>query len=118
MQGLTVISFKKRFANTHLSMLCIPKQTIQASYALIICYSLTPADNNLFIINCFKEAMSQEFEIIGIELIANFLGIELKQQEDNFISVISYSKKILKQFAIKDCHAIGSPSPCATKLAK
>ena len=43
--------------------------------------------------------MAQEFEITDIGLISYYLGIEVKQMDDDiFISQESYKKEVLKKF--------------------
>ena len=55
--------------------------------------------NNPRIFEKFKKTMAQEFEITDIGLISYYLGIEVKQMDDDiFISQESYKKEVLKKF--------------------
>ena len=55
----------------------------------------------------------------NIELMAYYLGIEVKKKEENiFISQESYAKEILKKFKMNDCKPISTPVECGVKLSK
>ncbi|KAH9657526.1 hypothetical protein KPL70_023114 [Citrus sinensis] len=67
----------------------------------------------------FKRVMIKEFEMTDIGLMANYLGIEVKQkEEDIFISQESYAKEILKKFKMNDCKPISMPVEYGVKLSK
>ncbi|KAM1651788.1 hypothetical protein ACFX1X_004522 [Malus domestica] len=67
----------------------------------------------------FKRVMTKEFEMTDIGLMAYYLGIEVKQnEEDIFISQESYTKKILKKFKMEYCKPISTPMECGVKLTK
>ncbi|KAH9681844.1 hypothetical protein KPL71_027113 [Citrus sinensis] len=67
----------------------------------------------------FKRVMIKEFEMTDIGLMAYYLGIEVKQkEEDIFISQESYAKEILKRFKMNDCKPISTPVECGVKLSK
>ena len=75
--------------------------------------------NNLSMFEDFKKAMTKEFEMTDIGLMAYYLGIEVKQKEDEiFISQESYTKEILKKFKMDDCNPISTPMECGIKLFK
>ncbi|KAM1823768.1 hypothetical protein FF1_025765 [Malus domestica] len=67
----------------------------------------------------FKKVMTKEFEMTDIGLMAYYLGIEVKQsEEDIFISQESYTNEILKKFKMHDCKPISTPVECGVKLTK
>ncbi|KAH9735937.1 hypothetical protein KPL71_017913 [Citrus sinensis] len=67
----------------------------------------------------FKRVMIKEFEMTDIGLMTYYLGIEVKQkEEDIFISQESYAKEILKRFKMNDCKPISTPVECGVKLSK
>ncbi|KAM1977528.1 hypothetical protein ACFX16_014315 [Malus domestica] len=67
----------------------------------------------------FKRVMTKEFEMTTIGLMAYYLGIEVKQNEECiFISQESYTKEILKKFKMDDCKPISTPVECGVKLTK
>ena len=54
--------------------------------------------NNPIMFEDFKKAMTKEFEMTNIGLMAYYLGIEVKQMEDEiFISQEGYVKDILEK---------------------
>ncbi|KAL5540945.1 hypothetical protein UlMin_044921 [Ulmus minor] len=67
----------------------------------------------------FKKVMTREFEMTDIGLMAFYLGIEVKQKEEEiFISQESYAREILKKFKMNDCKPISTPVECGIKLSK
>ncbi|KAG6397726.1 hypothetical protein SASPL_143896 [Salvia splendens] len=67
----------------------------------------------------FKKAMTEEFEMTDIGLMAYYLGVEVKQREDGvFITQEHYAKEILKKFKMEDCKPINTPVECGVKLSK
>ncbi|KAG6485688.1 hypothetical protein ZIOFF_054252 [Zingiber officinale] len=67
----------------------------------------------------FKEAMTKEFEMTDIGLMAYYLGIEVNQRKDGvFISQVGYAKEILKKFKIDNSKPINTPVKCDVKLSK
>jgi hypothetical protein len=63
--------------------------------------------------------MAREFEMIDIGLMAYYLGIEVKQMEDEiFISQEGYAKKIFKKFEMLDCKLVSTPIECGVKLSR
>ncbi|KAH9695599.1 hypothetical protein KPL71_022832 [Citrus sinensis] len=67
----------------------------------------------------FKRVMIKAFEMTDIGLMTYYLGIEVKQnEEDIFISQESYAKEILKRFKMNDCKPISTPVECGVKLSK
>jgi Reverse transcriptase (RNA-dependent DNA polymerase) len=54
--------------------------------------------------------MMKEFEMIYLELMKYFLGLEVKQHEkDIFISQEAYAKEILKKFEMENRNPIATP---------
>ncbi|KAH9790788.1 hypothetical protein KPL71_003509 [Citrus sinensis] len=94
----------------------------KAGDILIVCLYVddlifTGSDPSLF--KEFKRVMIKEFEMTDIGLMAYYLGIEVKQkEEDIFISQESYAKEILKKFKMNDCKPISTPVECGVKLSK
>ncbi|KAG6476800.1 hypothetical protein ZIOFF_066048 [Zingiber officinale] len=67
----------------------------------------------------FKEAMTKEFEMTDIGLMAYYLGIEVNQREDgSFISQVGYAREILKKFRMDNSKSINTPVECGVKLSK
>ncbi|XP_061951878.1 uncharacterized mitochondrial protein AtMg00810-like [Populus nigra] len=66
-----------------------------------------------------KQAMIKEFEIMNIALMSYYLGIEIKQGEDEiFVNQEKFAKKILKKFKMKDCAKVNTPVECGVKMSK
>ncbi|MCH96054.1 reverse transcriptase, partial [Trifolium medium] len=58
----------------------------------------------------FKKAMLKEFKMTDIGLMSYYLGIEVKQKEDEiFISQQKYAKEMLKKFKMDGCMPINTP---------
>ncbi|XP_042401463.1 uncharacterized mitochondrial protein AtMg00810-like [Zingiber officinale] len=58
----------------------------------------------------FKRAMTKEFEMTDIGTMPYYLGIEVKQRDDDiFISQEGYAKEILKKFDMKNCNPVRTP---------
>ena len=95
---------------------------IKEGDVLIVCLyvdDLIFTGNNPNMFEEFKKAMTKEFEMTDIGLMAYYLGIQVKQQEDGiFISQEGYAKKILKKFKMNDCKPISTPIECGSKLSK
>ncbi|MCV5002872.1 reverse transcriptase domain-containing protein, partial [Escherichia coli] len=89
---------------------------------MIICLyvdDLIFTGNNPSMFKEFKNAMTREFEMTDIGLMAYYLGIEVKQKEEGiFISQESYAKEILKKFKMDNCKPISTPIECGIKLSK
>ena len=67
----------------------------------------------------FKKAMTKEFEMTDIGLMAYYLGIEVKQMEDGiFISQEGYAEDILKKFEMLISNPVSTPVECGVKLSK
>ncbi|XP_020578757.1 uncharacterized protein LOC110023608 [Phalaenopsis equestris] len=75
--------------------------------------------NNPSMFEKFKEAMTKEFEMTDIGLMAFYLGIEVKQMEDGiFISQEGYAREILKKFKMENSQSIKTPVECGVKLSQ
>ncbi|XP_050150594.1 uncharacterized mitochondrial protein AtMg00810-like [Malus sylvestris] len=89
---------------------------------LIVCLyvdDLIFIESNPSMYEQFKRVMTKEFEMTDIGLMAYYLGIEVKQNEEGiFISQESYTKEILKKFKMDDCKPISTPVECGVKLTK
>ena len=95
---------------------------IKEGNILIVCLyvdDLIFTGNNPNTFEEFKKAMTREFEMTDIGLMAYYLGVEVKQREDGiFISQEGYAKEILKKFKMDDCNPISTPVECGIKLSK
>ena len=57
----------------------------------------------------FKEHMMKTFEMTDLRLMNYFLGIEVKQEEDDiFIFKKKYIEALLKKFKMYDCKPIAT----------
>ena len=95
---------------------------IKGEDVLIVCLyvdDLIFTGSNQKMFQEFKKAMTKEFEMTDIGLMAYYLGIEVKQKEDGiFISQERYAKEILKKFKMENCKPISTPIECGVKLSK
>jgi len=67
----------------------------------------------------FKQAMIKEFEMMNIGLMAYYLGIEIKQGEDEiFVNRKKFAREVLKKFKIKDCARINTLVDYRVKMSK
>ncbi|KAE8683276.1 TMV resistance protein N-like [Hibiscus syriacus] len=93
---------------------------------LIVCLyvdDLIFTGSNPSMFNEFKDVMMKEFEMTDMGLMAYYLGIEVKQQNDGiFISQESYAKEILKKFKMENFGLVSrymeSPTTIHFKAAK
>ncbi|KAE8684274.1 hypothetical protein F3Y22_tig00111146pilonHSYRG00032 [Hibiscus syriacus] len=89
---------------------------------LIVCLyvdDLIFTGSNPSMFNEFKDVMMKEFEMTYMGLMAYYLGIEVKQQNDGiFISQESYAKEILKKFKMENCKPISTPTEYGIKMTK
>ncbi|KAE8734503.1 hypothetical protein F3Y22_tig00000764pilonHSYRG00191 [Hibiscus syriacus] len=93
---------------------------------LIVCVyvdDLIFTGSNPSMFNEFKDVMMKEFEMTDMGLMAYYLGIEVKQQNDGiFISQESYAKEILKKFKMENFGLVSrymeSPTTTHFKAAK
>ncbi|KAE8667942.1 hypothetical protein F3Y22_tig00112352pilonHSYRG00005 [Hibiscus syriacus] len=89
---------------------------------LIVCLyvdDLIFTGSNPSMFNEFKDVMMKEFEMTDMGLMAYYLGIEVKQQNDGiFISQESYAKEILKKFKMENCKPISTPAEYGIKMTK
>ena len=67
----------------------------------------------------FKQEMMQAFEMTDLGLMSYFLGMEIKQGQDEvFICQKKYAKEILKKFNMEDCKEMNTPIHQKEKLSK
>lgn len=58
----------------------------------------------------FKRAMKNEFEMSGLGLLNYFLGMEIEQRKDGiFLGQEGYANKLLKKFNMADCKMRSTP---------
>ncbi|KAG6409647.1 hypothetical protein SASPL_127688 [Salvia splendens] len=94
------------------------KEPHNAREAWMKCMSILKG-NNPSMFKEFKKAMTEEFEMTDIGLMAYYLGVEVKQREDGiFIIQEHYAKEILKKFKMEDCKPINTTVECEAKLSK
>ena len=75
--------------------------------------------NNVALIDEFKLEMMKVFEITDLGLMTYFLGMEIKQSQDEvFICQKKYAKEILKKFHMEDCMSMSTPMNQKEKLSK
>lgn len=75
--------------------------------------------NNQELIDEFKSEMLKEFEMTDLGLMTYFLGLEVRQQENEiFISQRKYAKEILKKFHMESCKATETPMQAKVKFCK
>ncbi|XP_068480940.1 secreted RxLR effector protein 161-like [Phaseolus vulgaris] len=75
--------------------------------------------SNVEEINWFKLKMKKVFEMTDLGLMSYFLGIEIKQNQDEvFLSQRKYAKEILKKFMMENCKAVNTPMNQKEKLIK
>lgn len=87
---------------------------------LIICLyvdDLIYASSNAKMIEEFKKAMMQEYEMTNLGLMRYFLGIQVHQAKgDIFISKEKYLEDLLKKFNMTKCKPVSSPISLNEKL--
>lgn len=75
--------------------------------------------NNNDMIEEFKVAMTQEFEMTDLGMMRYFLGLEIQQGKKGiFVSQEGYAKDILKKSKMADCNPISTPMEPGAKLSK
>lgn len=89
---------------------------------LIICLyvdDLIFTGNSNMMIEEFRESMKKEFEMTDMGLLHYFLGIEVKQG-DNEIAIFQkkYAKDLLKKFKMENAYPASTPMELGLKLSK
>jgi len=75
--------------------------------------------NHARLIEEFKQEMTDVFEMTDLGLMTYFLGMEVKQsQNEVFICQKKYAKEILKKFQMEECKATSTPMNQKEKLGK
>ena len=75
--------------------------------------------SNIKLIDEFKGEMMKFFEMTGLGLMTYFLGMEIKQEDNEvFICQRKYAKEILKKFHMEDCKAMATPMNSKESLSK
>ena len=75
--------------------------------------------NNELLVEEFKHEMMNVFEMTDLGLMTYFLGMEVKQsQNEVFICQKKYAKEILKKFQMEECKATSTPMNQKEKLSK
>ncbi|GJS32188.1 zf-CCHC domain-containing protein [Tanacetum coccineum] len=85
-------------------------------------WSLVPPPNNQTIIDLcddFSKIMHEEFEMSMMGELKFFLGLQIKQLEDDiFFNQSKYIKEMLKEFSLEDSKPIKTPMSSETKLTR
>jgi Reverse transcriptase (RNA-dependent DNA polymerase) len=67
----------------------------------------------------FKRVMKSEFEMTDLGFMSYFLGLEIKQgNEDIFVSQEAYAIEILRSFKMDDCKPVSTQVDCGVKLSR
>ena len=75
--------------------------------------------NNAALIDEFKLEMMKVLEMTDLGLMTYFLGMEIKQSQDEvFVCQKKYAKEILKKFHMEDCKSMSTPMNQKEKLSK
>ncbi|XP_061374817.1 uncharacterized mitochondrial protein AtMg00810-like [Gastrolobium bilobum] len=114
----------------HLSSLGFKKSTSEATLYIkhedddLLIISLYVDDllitgGNAKLVEKFKREMIQIFEMIDLGLMTYFLGMQIKQLEDEvLICQKKYAKEILKKFHLEDCKEVTNPMNQKESLSK
>jgi hypothetical protein len=90
--------------------------------SLIVCLYMDDiifTKNNLKMFEDFKQVMTNEFEMTNISLMSYYLGIEIKQEENEiFVNQEKFAKEVLKKFKMDDCVKVNTPNECGVKISK
>ncbi|KAF3658252.1 putative late blight resistance protein -like protein R1B-14-like [Capsicum annuum] len=82
-------------------------------------YIKQPEGSSAKLIDDFKKAIMQDFEMSDLDLVTYFLGMEITQGEDEFfICQKKYTKEILKKFKMENCKEMNTPMNQKEKLSK
>ncbi|KAH9793969.1 Integrase catalytic domain-containing protein [Citrus sinensis] len=75
--------------------------------------------NKKCVVEEFKQEMMEIFEMTDLELMTFFLGMEIKQNENEvFICQKKYAREILKKFKLEECKEMSTPMNSKEKLCK
>lgn len=95
---------------------------MQGNHFLILCLyvdDLIYTGNNSQMMEEFKKAMMQEYEMTDLGLMRYFLGMQVKQRPGQiFISQEKYADDLLKKFNMQDCKPLATPMAMNEKLSK
>ncbi|KAF3660795.1 putative late blight resistance protein -like protein R1B-14-like [Capsicum annuum] len=82
-------------------------------------YIKQPEGSSAKLIDDFKKAIMQDFEMSDLDLVTYFLGMEITQGENEFfICQKKYTKEILKKFKMENCKEMNTPMNQKEKLSK
>ena len=95
---------------------------MQGNHFLILCLyvdDLIYTGNNSQMMEEFKKAMMQKYEMTDLGLMRYFLGMQVKQRPRQiFISQEKYVDDLLKKFNMQDCKPLATPMAMNKKLSK
>lgn len=75
--------------------------------------------SNISLIQSFKQAMKQAFEMTNLWYMTYFLGLEVRQSSKGiFVSQVKYVIKVLKKFSMDKCIPVESPMELGIKLTR
>ncbi|RDX94898.1 hypothetical protein CR513_22662, partial [Mucuna pruriens] len=98
--------YVKKFNNSEILLVCLYVDDI-----IFI-------ENNQNLFEDFNKVMSCEFEMTDIRLMSYYLGLEVKQMNnDIFVSQESYAK-VLEKFKMFDCNPVNTPMEGSLKLSR
>ncbi|KZV55553.1 hypothetical protein F511_23512 [Dorcoceras hygrometricum] len=87
-------------------------------YFLFVCIyvdDLIFTGNSSRMFDDFKKAMAREFEMSDMGLMSYYLGIQVRQTEENiFVSQEGYAKEVLKKFNMLNCKPVNTPMQFGT----
>ena len=97
------------------------KRNHQGEFLIICLYidDLLYTESSAEMLVEFKETMFNEFEMTDNGLMSYFLGIKVKQQQDEiFISQKKYKKEILEKFKMSNCNPVNTPIAIGMTLSR
>jgi hypothetical protein len=115
-EHLSSLGFQKSMSEATLYVKCKGDDLLIVS---IYVDDLLITGGNAKLVEEFKREMMKFFEMTDLGLMAYFLGMEIKQLENEvFICQKKYAKEILKKFHMEDCKAMATPMNPKESLSK
>ncbi|KAK2975340.1 hypothetical protein RJ640_009694 [Escallonia rubra] len=115
--GLELLSMKNMFPKGVDIEVKAPLELIHTD----LCGPIDPVSlvNDVKMFDDFKKEMAKEFEVTDIGLMSYYLGINVKQRDDEiFISQEAHAKKVLKMFNMENCNPISIPIDMDKKTSR
>ena len=115
-EHLMKLGFRKSLSET---TLYIKGDDVNFIVVSVYVDNLLVTGSNVELVDKFKEDMKMVFEMTDLGEMTYFLGMEIKQKEEEvFISQKKYAKEILKKFRMDDCKSVDTPMSQKEKLTK